>query len=102
MEQQQNQNQNIVRNATRREQPPRYKVILHNDDFTTMDFVVKLLKEVFRKDEAEAEAIMLAVHYKGKGVAGTYPYDIALSKKDKGIRMARAEGFPLKLTCEPE
>lgn len=96
------QNDNITRQKPRWKEPQRYKVLLHNDDFTTMDFVVRLLKTVFRKNETQAKAIMLAVHRQGRGTAGIYPYDIALSKTEKGIRMARGEGFPLKLTCEPE
>ncbi len=85
----------------RHEEPPQYKVLLHNDDFTTMDFVVMLLETVFHKDGTEAEKIMMAVHRKGKGTAGIYPFDIAQSKKSAGTRMARTAGFPLKITCEP-
>lgn len=82
--------------------PKHYKVIFHNDDFTTMDFVVKVLVEVFYKSESEATAIMLAVHELGKGVAGIYSYDMALSKANKATAMAKAEGFPLRITVEPE
>ncbi len=83
-------------------EPRRYKVIIFNDDFTTMDFVVKILTTVFLKSQAEAEALMLAVHKSTKAVVGIYTYDIALSKVQKATRMARDEGFPLRLTCEPE
>lgn len=82
--------------------PKHYKVIFHNDDFTTMEFVVKVLVEVFYKSESEATAIMLAVHEQGKGVAGIYSYDMALSKANKATAMAKAEGFPLRITVEPE
>lgn len=82
--------------------PKHYKVIFHNDDFTTMEFVVKVLVDVFYKSESEATAIMLAVHEQGKGVAGIYSYDIALSKANKATAMAKAEGFPLRITVEPE
>ena len=82
--------------------PRHYKVIFHNDDFTTMEFVVKVLVEVFYKSESEATVIMLAVHEQGKGVAGIYSYDIALSKANKATAMAKAEGYPLRITVEPE
>ena len=82
--------------------PRHYKVIFHNDDFTTMEFVVKVLMEVFYKSESEATAIMLAVHQEGRGVAGIYSYDIALSKANKATAMAKADGFPLRITVEPE
>lgn len=85
----------------RREEPPRYKVVLHNDDFTTMDFVVNLLQTVFHKGGIEAKEIMMTVHRTGKGTAGIYTLDIARSKAEKGKRMAREEGFPLQITCEP-
>lgn len=88
-----------VRPGTR--EPERYDVLLHNDDFTTMDFVVMLLKNVFHKNEAEANSIMLRVHNEGQGVAGTYTYDIAATKIKKSVAMARAEGFPLRLSMRP-
>ena len=83
-------------------EPRRYKVTIYNDDFTTMEFVVKILKVVFFKSEAEAEALMLQVHHSDKAVVGIYSYDIAVSKVNKATQMAREEGFPLRLTCEPE
>lgn len=89
------------RQRTRLREPKRYKVILHNDDFTTMEFVVMVLAVVFRKTEADAESIMLNVHRQGRGVAGIYTYDIALTKAQKATQMARAEGFPLRITVEP-
>lgn len=82
-------------------EPRRYNVIIWNDDFTPMDFVVYILVDIFGKDPAEAEALMLAVHHSSKAVAGTYTCDIAHSKADKATRIARSEGFPLRLTCEP-
>ncbi len=83
-------------------EPKRYKVIIYNDDFTTMEFVVKILTEVFFKSKTEAETLMLAVHHSEKAVVGIYTYDIALSKVQKATRMARDAGFPLRLACEPE
>ena len=90
------------RQNTHVNEPRRYKVIIHNDDFTTMDFVVMILTTVFFKSEAEAETLMLAVHHSDKAVVGIYSYDIAISKVNKATRMAREAGFPLRLTCLPE
>ena len=90
------------RQRTRLQEPRRYKVIIFNDDFTTMEFVVKILIEVFFKTETEAKALMLQVHRSVKAVVGVYTYDIAMSKVNKATRMASEEGFPLRLTCEPE
>ncbi len=82
--------------------PKHYRVIFHNDDFTTMEFVVKVLIEVFFKSQSEATAIMLAVHETGKGVVGLYSYDMAVSKTKKATSMAREAGYPLRITYEPE
>ena len=84
------------------ERPPLYKVLLHNDDFTTMEFVVMILVTVFHRDASAAEAIMLAVHRQGVGVAGVYTYEIAESKIKKVSQMAKANGFPLRCTLEKE
>ena len=83
-------------------EPRRYKVTIYNDDFTEMDFVVKVLVEVFFKAHDEAVTLVMDVHKSGKAVVGIYSYDIALSKVQKAVAMARNEGFPLRLTCEPE
>ena len=90
------------RQRTDLNEPRRWKVTIYNDDFTTMEFVVKILRVVFFKSEAEAEALMLKVHHSDKAVVGIYSYDIAVSKVDKATQMAKQEGFPLRLTCEPE
>jgi ATP-dependent Clp protease adaptor protein ClpS len=82
-------------------EPRLYKVILHNDDFTTMDFVVKVLITVFKKAEAEAQNLMMEVHVKGRATAGIYTLDLAISMTNKSMKMAREEGFPLRLTYEP-
>lgn len=81
-------------------EPKQYKVIMHNDDFTTMDFVVDILRDIFYKDEMEAERLMLLVHEAGKAVVGTYPYDIAVSKVQSATARAKAEGFPFRMTLE--
>ena len=92
----------MERQKTNIREPRRYKVIIHNDDFTTMDFVVKVLMEVFFLSEENAQALMLQVHHSNKAVAGVYTYDIAVSKAQKAVNMARENGFPLRLTVEPE
>ncbi len=90
------------RSRTGIKEPRRYKVTIYNDDFTTMDFVVKVLTEVFFKSRAEALALMLKVHHSGQSVVGIYSLDIAKSKVKKATDMARAAGYPLRLTYEPE
>ena len=91
-----------MRERTDLKEPRRYKVTIYNDDFTTMEFVVKILVQVFFKSEAEAETLMLQVHHSDEAVVGIYSYDIAVSKVNKATQMAREEGFPLRLTYEPE
>ena len=83
-------------------EPRLYKVIIHNDDFTTMDFVVEVLKTVFYYSNEKAESLMLQGHNANKAIVGIYIYDIAVSKANKAINMAREKGFPLRLTVEPE
>lgn len=83
-------------------EPKRYKVYIHNDDFTTMEFVVVVLKQVFFKSEEDANALMLKVHNSDKAVVGIYSYDIAVSKARKATNLARENGFPLRLTVEEE
>lgn len=87
---------------SRLKEPRRYKVIIHNDDFTTMDFVVRILTTVFFKSVAEAESLMLAVHHGDQAVVGIYSYDVAVSKVNKATQMAREAGFPLRLSYSPE
>ncbi len=83
-------------------EPPLYKVLLHNDDYTTMDFVVEILRTVFHKSNEEAVRIMLNVHHQGIGLCGLYPREIAESKVDLVERLARERGFPLKCSMERE
>jgi len=83
--------------------PPRhYRVILHNDEVTTMDFVVEILQTVFHKSYDEAEAIMWTVHESGRAVCGVYTYEIAETKVEQVRRTARQHGFPLLATMEEE
>ena len=86
----------------RLKKPPLYKVLIHNDDFTTMDFVVFVLQHVFQRSESDALSIMLHVHNQGVGVAGTYTYEIAEMKAAKVITLAREREFPLLCTVEEE
>lgn len=89
-----------AKQRTRR--PRRWKVLLYNDDYTTMEFVVQVLVSHFQKSQAEATHIMLQVHRKGTGVAGVYPRDQADTKVVVVTEEARLNGMPLKLTTEPE
>lgn len=79
-----------------------YNVVMHNDDVTTMDFVVHILVSIFRKSPQDAETLMLKVDREGSAVAGTYYKDIAESKKNKATAEARKNGFPLLLTIEED
>ncbi|NPD82415.1 ATP-dependent Clp protease adaptor ClpS [Prevotella sp. PINT] len=85
----------------RDEEPDMYDVVMLNDDFTTMDFVVEVLRTVFFHNRPAAERIMLAIHKKGQSVVGTYILDIAESKQHKAMQMAQAEGFPLRVKVQP-
>jgi ATP-dependent Clp protease adaptor protein ClpS len=82
--------------------PKRYHVMFHNDDFTTMEYVVEVLRRFFHKGETEALHIMLTVHKKGKAIAGVYPRDVAETKVVEVTRDARDRGHPLLVTAEPE
>lgn len=84
------------------EEPRQYKVIFHNDDFTTMEFVTDVLRRVFNKPADEAVTLMMRVHREGQAIVGIYSYDVAMTKASQATAMARDEGFPLKITCEPE
>lgn len=82
--------------------PKKYKVLLHNDDYTTMEFVIFILQTVFHKNIDEAEAIMLSVHQKGTGVCGIYTYEIAETKAQKVMSLAKSHSHPLISSIEPE
>jgi ATP-dependent Clp protease adaptor protein ClpS len=82
--------------------PKKYKVLLHNDDYTTMEFVIFILQTVFHKTVEEAEQIMLEVHKKGIGLCGIYTFEIAESKAKKVERLAKEHSHPLMCTIEPE
>lgn len=82
--------------------PRLYKVLLHNDNFTPMEFVVLVLKEVFAKSEADAMSIMLHAHTHGMAVAGVYSFEIAETKVQQTMALAEKAAFPLLCTLEPE
>lgn len=80
--------------------PKQYKVIMYNDDFTPMDVVVDILMDVFHKNYEAAVSIMMAIHKGGKGLAGIYSYDIAMTKAAKAVRIARELSYPLRVEVE--
>jgi ATP-dependent Clp protease adaptor protein ClpS len=82
-------------------EPPRFAVLLHNDDYTTMEFVIEILRKYFHRTEEQAVQIMLQVHQQGKGVAGIYHHEIAETKVVQVHEYARSNGFPLKCSVEP-
>lgn len=91
-----------TRTKPKLQRPPLYKVLLHNDDFTTMEFVVDILLSIFYHTEPQAVAIMLHVHRNGVGVAGVFTHEIAETKQAKVTEAAREAGYPLLCTIEPE
>jgi len=94
--------QSDIQTKERVTRPRKYKVIMLNDDYTPMEFVIRILEDIFHKSSAEATRLMLTVHRQGASVIGTYSREIAITKRDKSIRFARENGFPLVLEVEPE
>lgn len=90
------------REKERTKRPPLFKVLLHNDDYTTKEFVVMVLQAVFHLGEIEATKVMMHVHDNGVGVAGVYPYEVAETKVQKTLQLARRYEYPLQLSLEPE
>ncbi len=87
---------------TKLERPRKYYVVMHNDDFTPMDFVTMILMRIFRKDENHALELMLHIHNSGMAVIGEYVLDVAVTLKEHATEIARKEGYPLKITVEKE
>lgn len=88
------------RAAHKTDEPERYNVLLLNDDYSTMEFVILVLEEVFQKSPAEAYRIMMQVHTQGRGLAGVYPWEVAETKVETVRAMARDAGFPLRAVIE--
>lgn len=88
--------------AKKLKEPKKFKVVVCNDDVTTVEFVVAMLMAVFRVDENRAVDLTVAIHQKGSAVAGVYPYEIAEQKASDAISMARLNGFPLIIKVESE
>jgi ATP-dependent Clp protease adaptor protein ClpS len=85
---------------TQRKDPTLYKVVLLNDDYTTMEFVMHVLEALFQKSSAEAFRVMMQVHLNGSGIAGVYPWEVAETKVDALTSMARAAEYPLRAAIE--
>ncbi len=90
----------VAESEEKTEEPPLFKVLLHNDDYTTMDFVVHVLESIFNMPEDQAIQVMLNVHVKGIGIAGVYTYEVAEMKVAKTTAVAREQEFPLLCTME--
>ncbi len=91
----------LVQEQEATDEPPMYKVLFHNDDYTTMEFVVSTLMTIFRHDESSAYRIMMHIHTNGIGVAGIYTREVAETKVAHTIALARKHEFPLEVTIEP-
>ncbi len=87
---------------TKISKPSLYKVLLHNDDYTPMDFVVMILETIFHKKQEDAVSIMLNVHQKGRGICGVYTYEVAESKSQQVVESAKQNDYPLQCSMEPE
>ena len=92
----------VAESATKLEKPPLFRVLLHNDDYTTMEFVVFVLQSVFQREDVEAVQIMLHVHRRGVGICGVYTFEVAETKVAQVIELARRHQHPLQCTMEKE
>jgi ATP-dependent Clp protease adaptor protein ClpS len=92
----------VEKSTARTKKAKRFKVLLHNDDYTTMEFVISVLERIFFKSKEEAKEIMLTVHEKGVGICGVFVHEVAETKVKKVEILAKKEGFPLKATIEEE
>jgi len=96
------QEEGEVKTKDRVKKPRMYKVLLHNDDYTTMEFVITILQQIFRHSMGSAVRVMLHVHRKGVGVAGVYTREVAETRVDQALQVSRESGHPLQCTMEPE
>ncbi len=103
MTNEENDSEDSVLTTTQQEvrPPSKYKVLLHNDDYTTMEFVIEVLQQFFQKSYPEAQEIMWKVHHEGVGICGIYSFEVAETKASKVGRYAREKGHPLKCSIEP-
>jgi ATP-dependent Clp protease adaptor protein ClpS len=92
----------ITKTQQRTKTPPHYKVLLLNDDYTPMDFVLHVLGRFFNKSQTEAEIVMVEAHQKGVSIAGVYPFEIAETKVAQVLDAAKGESYPLRVRLEPE
>lgn len=92
----------VLKERQQTKRPPLYKVLFHNDDFTTMEFVVHVLKKFFDKDRTEATRIMLHIHHSGIGLVGLYPFEVAETLVQQASDYALANEYPLRITMEPD
>lgn len=92
----------VTEKRTSLKKPSMFKVLLHNDDFTTMEFVILVLRTIFLKSDQEAYRIMMSVHQAGIGVAGVYTFEVAEAKASRVIELARENDFPLLCTVEED
>ena len=95
-----NKTKTVVKTEKEVSTPSLFNVLMHNDDYTTMEFVIEVLREVFHKPATDAEKIMLTIHFQGVGHCGTFPYAIAETKADQVRMRARKAGFPLRCSLE--
>ena len=95
-------NETVLERESTTKKPPMYRVLLHNDDYTTMEFVVYVLQFVFRKSDTASTHLMLTIHHKGQGVAGVFTRDIAETKIQEVLALAEEHGMPLLCTMEPD
>lgn len=86
--------------SNKTKQPPRYHVIMHNDDYTTMEFVIELLQKVFRKSARDAAHIMLTIHTEGQAICGCYPHEVAETKVSQAHHHAHEAGYPLRCSLD--
>lgn len=90
----------LTETKTEVKEPAQYHVLMHNDDFTPMDFVVGLLQDVFHMDEQKSKLVMIEIHQKGLGYCGVFPFDLAETKVHQVLELARKNQYPLKCTIE--